>query len=739
MSPQYQDHQPVMRFEGSVERVTFHSPESGFFVIRVKVPGYQDLITMTGNTPSITGGEYVEAEGIWLNDPRHGLQLKCQTIKTVTPTSLEGMEKYLGSGMVKGIGPHFAKKLVDAFKESVFEVIESEPEKILALEGIGKKRLDKITSAWAEQKIVREIMVFLQSHGVGTARAVRIYKTYGDKAIATVSQNPYQLALDIHGIGFKTADQIALNLGIAADSLIRARAGVRHVLQELSSQGHCARPIDILMQEAESILQIDASILSEAIGQEVNEGNLIPDTLPLTPSGKANIHSENIQEVVFLAPLYHAECGASRLLLTLQAGLPPWGQIDCAKAFAWLEGQSDFRLSASQKEAVTTVLNNKVSIITGGPGVGKTTTVNSVLKLLQAKKCQVQLCAPTGRAAKRLTESTGQPALTIHRLLDFDPVEYGFKKNQDNPLDCDVLVIDEISMVDIVLMNQLLKAIPPNGALILVGDVDQLPSVGPGSVLADLIESDVIAVGRLTEIFRQAATSAIITTAHQINRGIPPKKTAKGSDTDFFFIPTDDAEIARSILLQVVTQRLPQKYGYDPIRDIQVLAPMNRGGLGVRSLNIELQSLLNRNSIPQVTRFGWTYAPGDKIIQTVNNYDKEVFNGDIGQVRSVNLEDAELMAVFDDREVIYGFSELDEISLAYATSIHKSQGSEYPCVVIPMAMQHFTLLERNLLYTAVTRGKKHVILIGESKAVNMACRQVKAQKRMTKLSQRLQI
>lgn len=726
MQQPYHDHQPIIRLEGSVERVTFHSPESGFFVIRVTVPGYQDLITMTGNTPSITGGEYVEAEGIWINDPKHGLQLKCQTIKTVTPTSLEGIEKYLGSGMVKGIGPHFAKKLVETFKEAVFEVIDTEPDLILQLEGIGKKRLEKITSAWAEQKVVREIMVFLQSHGVGTARAVRIYKTYGDKAIATVSQNPYQLALDIHGIGFKTADQIALNLGISHDSIIRARAGVRHVLQELSSQGHCARPINVLIQEAESILQITPAILTEAIDQEVMDGHLIPDII-------------DEQDVVFLAPLYHAECGATRLLLTLQAGQTPWGEVDSEKAFTWLEGQSDFRLSQSQKAAVATVLDNKVSIITGGPGVGKTTTVNSVLRLLQAKKCRVQLCAPTGRAAKRLTESTGHPALTIHRLLDFDPVEFGFKKNKDNPLDTDVLVVDEISMVDIVLMNQLLKAVPSQGALILVGDVDQLPSVGPGSVLADLIESGVIALGRLTEIFRQAATSAIITTAHQINRGIPPRKTAKGSETDFFFIPTEDAEIARSILLQIVTQRLPQKYGYDPIRDIQVLAPMNRGGLGVRSLNIELQSLLNRESLPQVTRFGWTYAPGDKVIQTVNNYDKEVFNGDIGQVRAVNLEDSEITATFDDKEVIYSFNELDEISLAYATSIHKSQGSEYPCVVIPMAMQHFTLLERNLLYTAVTRGKKHVILIGEKKAVNMACRQVKAQKRMTKLSQRLQV
>jgi len=725
-------HQPQVHLEGSVERVTFHSPESGFFVIRVRVAGYQDLITLTGNTPSVTGGEYVEADGTWINDPKHGLQLKCHSIRTVTPTSLEGIEKYLGSGMVKGIGPHFAQKLVQCFGDQVFEVIEQTPEKLLELEGIGKKRLQLITSAWAEQKIVREIMVFLQSHGVGTARAVRIYKTYGEAAIETVQQNPYQLALDIHGIGFKTADQIALNLGIPAQSLVRAQAGIRHVLQELSSQGHCARPVDILIREAEKMLEISPDILQQALDAEVEEKNLIPDQIALTD------HPYEQQAVVFLAPLYYAECGTTRLLQELQYGQPPWGQIRTDKAFEWLENQSDFRLSDSQKQAVEIVLANKVSIVTGGPGVGKTTTVNSVLRLLLAKKCRVQLCAPTGRAAKRLSESTGYEAQTIHRLLDFDPVEYGFKRNQDNPLETDVLVIDEISMVDIVLMNQLLKAIPPTSALIMVGDVDQLPSVGPGAVLADMIRSDVIPTGRLTEIFRQAATSAIITTAHQINRGIAPQKTPKGTDTDFFYIPTDDAETARSILLNVVSQRLPQKYGYDPIRDIQVLAPMNRGGLGVRSLNIELQSLLNSNSYPQVTRFGWSWAPGDKIIQMVNNYDKEVFNGDIGQISTINPEDSELTATFDGKEVLYSFDELDEISLAYATSIHKSQGSEYPCVVIPMAMQHFTLLERNLLYTAVTRGKKHVILIGEKRAINMACRQTKARLRITKLSQRLQ-
>ncbi len=724
MQPKYHDHQSIVSLEGTAERVTFHAQESGFFVVRINAKGQRDLVTLAGSTPSITAGEYVEAQGIWINDPKHGLQFKCSQVKTITPTTLEGIEKYLGSGMVKGIGPHFANKLVGLFGAAVFEVIETAPERLLELDGIGKKRLNRITEAWSEQKVVREIMVFLQSHGVGTARAVRIYKTYGEDAISKVSQNPYHLALDIHGIGFKTADQIAISLGIPKVSMIRARAGLRHVLQESSSQGHCARHISILLSDAETMLEIDRDILAEALQLEISCEHIIRDEI----AG---------EEVVFLASLYRAECGVAAHIRRLSADEPPWGDINTEKAFHWLAQQSQFRLSDSQRTAVKAVLENKVSIITGGPGVGKTTTVNSILKIIQAKKCQVQLCAPTGRAAKKLSESTSTEALTIHRLLDFDPASFDFKKNKDNLLELDVIIIDEVSMVDIVLMNQLLRAVPDDAAVILVGDVDQLPSVGPGAVLADMINSQVLPVARLTEIFRQAASSQIITTAHQINRGIPPRKTPKGTHTDFFFIACRDVEHARETLLTVVGQRLPQKYGYDPIRDIQVLAPMNRGGLGVRSLNVELQGLLNGDRLPQVSRFGWTYAPGDKVIQVINNYDKEVFNGDIGFIVSIDLDESELLVNFDGQEMNYSFSELDELSLAYATSIHKSQGSEYPCVVIPMVMQHYTLLERNLLYTAVTRGKQHVILIGESKAVRMACQRVKSAARITNLPVRL--
>ncbi len=718
------DHQPVLRLEGAVERVTFHSEESGFFVIRVKCKGQRDLVTMTGSTPSITAGEYVETMGIWFNDARHGVQFKVQQIKTVTPTTIEGIEKYLGSGMVKGIGPHFAKRLVKAFGEQVFDIIEETPDRLMELEGIGKKRREKITSAWSEQKVVREIMVFLQSHGVGTARAVRIYKTYGDQAVAKVQENPYRLALDIHGIGFKTADQLAMQLGIDRVSLIRAQAGVRHVLQEFSGEGHCAQFFQKLVDSSVKLLEIPEETIKDAIQAEVNEGRLTPETI-------------NEEPCLFLTPLHRAELGVANHVKRLLKGKSAWSDVDLEKAIPWVEKKNAIQLSASQKDAVEQAVRKKFCIITGGPGVGKTTVVNSILKVIVAKRAHVTLCAPTGRAAKRLSESTGQEATTIHRLLEFDPSQFDFKKNAENPLETDLLVVDESSMVDVVLMNQLLRAVPDNAAVLLVGDVDQLPSVGPGAVLSDLIESGKVPVARLTEIFRQAATSKIITGAHAINRGQAPRQSKKGEETDFFYMTGDEPEELFAKLMAVVTKRLPEKFGFDPVKDIQVLAPMNRGGLGARSLNVALQEALNADAHPKVTRFGWTFAPGDKVIQTVNNYDKEVFNGDIGTVSAIDVEEGELMIDFEGREVNYQVNELDEVSLAYATTIHKSQGSEYPCVVIPMAMQHFTLLERNLLYTGVTRGKQLVVLIGQAKAVGMAARNVKSARRLTNLPGRL--
>jgi exodeoxyribonuclease V alpha subunit len=715
---------PIENLQGSIERVTFHSEASGFCVLRVKVKGYRELITVIGSAASVTAGEYIECLGCWVNDRQHGQQFKTISLKIVPPTTLDGIEKYLGSGMVKGIGPHFAKKLVKAFGEQVFDVIEQTPERLLELPGIGKKRQERVTSAWAEQKVIREIMVFLQSHGVGTSRSVRIYKTYGEQAIEKVRENPYRLALDIHGIGFKTADTLAQKLGIGPQSLLRAQAGVRHVLQEWSGEGHCAAIRSNLCEMAAKLLEIPLSIIDQAIAAELTEGNLIAEI-------------DGSDEFIFLTPLHRAEIGCAAHLNRLNQGDAPWGVIDAEKAIPWVEEQTGMTLSQSQAAAVRLVLQHKVSVITGGPGVGKTTLVNSLLKILKAKRVRIGLCAPTGRAAKRLTESTGMEAKTVHRLLEFDPTQFAFKHNDENPLDLDCLVIDESSMMDVVLMNQLLKAIPTEAAVLIVGDVDQLPSVGPGSVLADIIESGRIATVRLTEIFRQASTSKIITNAHRINHGQMPVVDKTESLSDFYCLYAETPEEIFAKLMHVVLERIPQRFHFHPVNDVQILTPMNRGGLGARSLNIELQARLNGHSEPKITRFGNTYAPGDKVIQRINNYDKEVFNGDIGVIKAIDLEESQVKIVFDDREVDYEFSDLDEITLAYATSVHKSQGSEYPVVVIPMAMHHFMLLERNLLYTGVTRGKQLVVVIAQSKALAMAVKNQKSQRRITHLAARL--
>jgi exodeoxyribonuclease V alpha subunit len=715
---------PVERLSGLVERVTFHSEESGFSVLRVKVRGERDFVTVIGSAASVTPGEFVECVGQWHNDRTHGLQFKANQLKVIPPSTIEGIEKYLGSGLVRGIGPHFAKMLVKAFLEEVFTVIEKEPQRLMELPGIGRKRMEKVTCAWGEQKVIREIMVFLQSHGIGTGRAVRIYKTYGEESIIKVTENPYRLALDIHGIGFKTADSLAMKLGIAPDSLIRAQAGVRHVLQEIAEDGHCAAPWDILLQEASKLLEIADPILKEAIHAEISEENLIQEDI----GGKA---------CLFLTPLQKAESATATSILRLLRGGPPWGNIDTDKAIPWVESKTGLILSETQREAIKLALSSKVVVITGGPGVGKTTLVNSILLTIRAKNMKVTLCAPTGRAAKRLSESTGIEAKTIHRLLEFDPKSFGFKKGRDNPLDTDLVVIDETSMVDITLMNRLLAAVPDRAALMIVGDVDQLPSVGPGAVLADIIDSKKIPTVRLTEIFRQAATSHIIVNAHRINKGEMPLK-AEGSElSDFYFVSADTPEEIHDKLLLIVTERIPKRFGLHPVKDVQVLTPMNRGGLGARSLNAELQKALNEKGEPKIARFGTTFAPGDKVIQTVNNYDKEVFNGDIGQIIAIDVEEGHLSVDYDGRIVEYEFGELDEVSLAYATSIHKSQGSEYPAVVIPLAMQHYTLLERNLIYTAVTRGKKLVTIIGQSKALAMAVKNRKSNRRLTKLANRI--
>jgi exodeoxyribonuclease V alpha subunit len=706
---------------GLIERVTFHNEETGFCVVRVKVDGQRDLVTVVGRASSINAGDWLTAEGAWIQDRDHGTQLKADLLQTSAPTSREGIEKYLASGLIKGIGPVYAKKLVEKFGEGVFDIIDRESVRLEQVRGIGAERRRTIRTAWAEQKFVRKIMVFLHSNGVSTSRAVRIYKTYGDEAVEKVRANPYLLARDISGIGFKTADDIARKLGIPEDSILRARAGLSHTLSEAGGNGHCALPKDVLLKNAADLLAMDSLILQRSLSEMLAECELEEDGI----TG---------EDLIFLPPIRRAEVEVASRLARLARGKAEYPEIDADKAIAWLKEKKTIDLAPSQAEALRRALCSRVLVITGGPGVGKTTLVNSILTLLRAKQVKCLLCAPTGRAAKRLSESTGLEAKTIHRLLEYQ--NSGFSRNASNPLDCDLLVADETSMMDVQLMSKLLQALPARAHLILVGDVDQLPSVGPGAVLGDIIRSGAVPVVRLTEIFRQASTSRIIVNAHRINSGAMPESE---KDSDFFFIEREEPESVPATILELVAERIPKKWKLDPRRDIQVLCPMNRGSLGTAQMNRTLQERLNpkRNGDPSVEKFGWEFRVRDKVIQTRNNYDKEVFNGDIGEILKIDDFEREVLIAFDGREVVYDFNELDEVSLAYAITIHKSQGSEFPVVVMPLAMQQYLLLQRNLVYTGITRGRRLVVLVGQKKALQTAVRNVSAVRRYTALEQRL--
>ena len=707
---------------GLVERVTYHNAENGFCVLRARARGHRDVVTVVGHAASISAGEWITASGDWVNDRTHGQQFKARFLRTSPPTSADGIEKYLSSGMIRGVGPVYAKKLVRAFGDKVFDIIETTPDRLREIDGIGPVRAASILAAWAEQKAVREIMVFLHSHGVSTARAVRIFKTYGSDAIQVMSENPYRLARDIRGIGFKTADAIAMKLGIEKTAVIRVRAGISYALTEAMDEGHCGLPTDELVPLAEKLLEVPQQLIRTALELELTDGTVVADRVGETPC-------------VFLAGLYRAERTIAERLTRLANGTLPWPWIDPDKALPWVEKRIGLALAESQIAAIRLALMAKVLVMTGGPGVGKTTIVKAILSILAAKGTSLLLCAPTGRAAKRMTEATGFEAKTIHRLLEVDPRSGGFKRGEDNPLDCDLLVIDETSMVDVMLMQALLRAVPDKAALLIVGDIDQLPSVGPGQVLADIISSGAVPVVRLTEVFRQAAQSRIITNAHRINQGSMPDLSPPGTESDFYFVQADDPETAVSRIIELVKTRIPKRFGLDPIRDIQVLCPMNRGGVGARSLNIELQAALNPAGDRKVERFGWTFAPGDKVMQIENDYDKEVYNGDIGYIDDVDPNAGEIVVSFDGRSVTYGFGELDMLVPAYAATIHKSQGSEYPAVVIPVLTQHYAMLQRNLLYTGVTRGKRLVVLVGQKKAVAIAVRNASGRRRWSKLAE----
>jgi exodeoxyribonuclease V alpha subunit len=705
---------------GLVERVTFHNEANGFCVLRTKARGHRDLVTVVGHAAAISAGEWVTAAGEWVNDRTHGPQFRARFLRTSAPTTAEGIERYLASGMIRGVGPVYARKLVAAFGAAVFDVIEASPERLREVVGIGPVRAGRIAAAWAEQKAVREILVFLHAHGVGTARAVRIFKTYGADAIRVMSEDPYRLARDIRGIGFRTADTIAMRLGVDKSAMIRVRAGISYALAEAMDDGHCGLPEGELVPLAETLLEVPAELVGAALELELGNGAVVADDV-------------DGMGCVFLAGLHRAERAVAERLLALRRGPLPWGAIDADKAIPWVGQRIGLALAPTQEEAVRLALASKVTVTTGGPGVGKTTIVKAILRVLAAKGVRMLLGAPTGRAAKRMAEATGMEARTIHRLLEADPTTGGFRRDAENPLDCELLVVDEASMVDVPLAHALLKAVPERAALLLVGDVDQLPSVGPGQVLADVIASGAVPVVRLTEVFRQAAQSRIVVNAHRINRGQMPELERADPGTDFHFVPAEDPETAVERILELVRARIPRRFGLDPVREVQVLCPMNRGGVGARALNVALQAALNPPGERKVERFGSTFAPGDKVMQLDNDYDKEVYNGDVGFVVGIDGEAGELTAAFDGREVIYGFGELDALALAYATTVHKSQGSEYPAVVIPVLTQHYPMLRRNLLYTGVTRGKRLVVLVGQRKAVSIAVRGVAGRRRWSKL------
>lgn len=704
--------------KGVVERITFQSPETGYTVLRFKASRHNDLVTVVGMLMDVVVGTNLEINGVWKVDRKYGQQFEAHTWQEVMPATVYGIEKYLGSGLIKGIGPKYAKKIVAKFGADTLDIIEENIERLGEVEGIGKKRIQQIKFSWVRQREIKNVMVFLQSHDVSSAYAAKIYKAYGNDAVKRVQENPYQLADDIWGIGFKTADTIAVKMGIEKDEFNRLRSGIKYALGELGNEGHVFAYREQLIKKGKELLDVTESQLDEAIERMMKSDDLKVE-----------------EDAIYLPPFYYAEIGAAkrlRMIISAEAEENIFTK-DQMVDLGRIQKTLGISYDDVQAEAIHRAANSKVMVLTGGPGTGKTTTTQGIIQAFLDKGLSILLAAPTGRAAKRMSEATGREAKTIHRLLEFKPPE-GYKRNEENPLEGDVLLVDECSMIDIMLMNSLLKAVPANMRLVLIGDVDQLPSVGAGNVLRDIIDSEAVPVVRLTKIFRQAQQSRIITNAHKVNEGKFPD-ISNGKNSDFFFLNREEPEVIAKEIVELVKNKLPNYYKVKP-SEIQVLTPMQKGIIGAINLNQELQKAINP-SMEGIRRGGYIFKQYDKVMQIRNNYDKEVFNGDIGRILEIDTEDNTLTVLFDGRKVLYEASELDELVQAYACTIHKSQGSEYPIVVMPVSMTHFMMMQRNLIYTGITRSKKVCVVVGTMKALGYAVRNITVTKRNTMLKERL--
>ena len=715
---------PAVEIEGTVHSIVFHNEENGYTIMQVTTESGEKM-TVLGRLPAVVEGEEIRATGRWKTDRRFGKQLDAEHITAIPPSSREGTERFLASGLIDGIGPTYAKRIVKKFGEDTLRIIEEESKRLEEVEGIGAARRMKIKESWNRQKSIRDIMIFLHAHGLSTARALRLFKSYGPEAVNVLRSDPYRLAKELPGVGFKTADDIALKMGMAIDAPARIASGIQYVLDQGEKQGHCALPREHLIEEAVRILESPHSAIEHALNQMILDTTVVVEEL-------------SDSSLVFSKGLLEAEKVVAAAVTYFSSAPPVLPEVDADAAIAWFERHNKIELGKKQADTVIGATKHRFFVITGGPGVGKTTILNALLQILKAKHVKPVLCAPTGRAAKRLSESTGQEALTIHRALEYQPT-VGFSRNAENPLEGDLFIVDEASMIDCKLMAQLLQAIPPQGTVILVGDADQLPSVGAGSVLRDIIESGTVPVARLTTIYRQAESSRIVLAAHEVNRGNRPPLD-NSHDSDFFFIERKSPEAIAETIEYLLKERIPDGFNLHPRDEVQVLTPMNKRSLGTVALNQEIQKTLNPPAELkfEIERFGTVFRTGDKVIQIRNNYDKEVFNGDIGHISEITTEPATISVTFDsNHRVDYEPGELDELQLAYAITIHKSQGSEFPAVVIPIASQQYVMLQRNLLYTAITRGKRVVILVGEKQALDQALRNEESSHRYTGLKHRL--